>query len=493
MAGITPSIQAEQGLVLGPVPFTPIQQWFFEQDMPDPHHWNQAMLLEVRQTLDVSALEQAVQHLLVHHDMLRARFRREADGWQQDIVAPEAFSLCMRVDLSTLSEEQQGREMAQTAAQLQASLNLAQGPLLRVALFDCGPNRPACLLVVIHHLVVDSVSWQIVLSDLQMAYQQLSAGQMIQLPPKTTSFKHWAERLTAYARSAELRQDLTYWLAVPCAQVGRLPVDYPGDANMVAWARTVSVSLSTAETNALLQEVPKAYQLQINDVLLTALAQTLARWTGERTLLIDLEGHGREEVVDGVDLSRTVGWFTTLFPVFLQLEHTYTPAAALKSVKEQLRRIPRRGFGYGVLRYLSQDTEVIEALRSLPQAEVCFNYLGRGDQLRSGPLFSGPVREASGPHRSKRGRRCYLLEVNSRLAGGQLQCDWTYSERIHRRDTVAGLARGFIEALRMLIRHCQSPEAGGYTPSDFPTMRLSQQELDELMITLSESGTRDEP
>ena len=143
VAGITPTIQAEQGLVLGPVPCTPIQQWFFEQDMPDPHHWNQALLLEVRQTLDVSALEQAVQHLLVHHDMLRARFRREADGWQQDIVAPEAFSLCMRVDLSTLSEEQQGREMAQTAAQLQASLNLVQGPLLRVALFDCGPHRPA--------------------------------------------------------------------------------------------------------------------------------------------------------------------------------------------------------------------------------------------------------------------------------------------------------------------------------------------------------------
>ncbi len=184
-------------------------------------------------------------------------------------------------------------------------------------------------------------------------------------------------------------------------------------------------------------------RLQINDVLLTALAQTLARWTGERTLLLDLEGHGREEVVDGVDLSRTVGWFTTLFPVFLQLEHTYTPAAALKSVKEQLRRIPRRGFGYGVLRYLSQDTEVIEALRSLPQAEVCFNYLGRGDQLRSGPLFSGPLREASGPHRSKRGRRCYLLEVNSRLAGGQLQCDWTYSERIAPTGHGCGTGPGF--------------------------------------------------
>jgi non-ribosomal peptide synthase protein (TIGR01720 family) len=228
-------------------------------------------------------------------------------------------------------------------------------------------------------------------------------------------------------------------------------------------------------------------------VLLTALAQAFAGWTGEHALLIDLEGHGREEVVDGVDLSRTVGWFTTLFPVLLQLEHAHTPAEALKSVKEQLRRIPQRGLGYGVLRYLSQDTEVAEKLRALPQAKVCFNYLGQGDQLVSGPLLFGPLPEAHGLHRSARGGRSYLLEVNCRLAGGQLRCDWTYSERIHRQDTIVALAQSYIEALRVLIGHCQSPEAGGYTPSDFPAMQLSQQELDELMTTLGEAAERDEP
>jgi non-ribosomal peptide synthase protein (TIGR01720 family) len=488
VACITPAIQAEQGLVIGPVPFTPIQHWFFEQEIPDPHHWNQAMLLEVRQTLDVSMLGKAVQHLLVHHDMLRARFRRKADSWQQDIVHADASSLCVLVDLSALSEEQQGMEIAATAAQLQASLNLVQGPLIRLALFDCSPHKSARLLVIIHHLVVDSVSWRILLADLQMAYWQLSTGESLQLPAKTTSFKHWAERLVAYAQSAELRQDLTYWLAASGVQSGRLPADYPGGANTMAWARTVSVSLNNEETDALLRDVPQAYKTQINDVLLTVLAQAFAGWTGEHTLLIDLEGHGREEVVDGVDLSRTVGWFTTLFPVLLQLEHAYTPAEALKAVKEQLRRIPRRGFGYGVLRYLSQDMEVTEKLRALPQAEVCFNYLGQGDQLVSGPLLFGPVPGAHGPHRSARGCRRYLLEVNCRLAGGQLRCDWTYSERIHRQDTIMALAQSYIEALRVLIRHCQSPEAGGYTPSDFPIMQLSQQELDELMTALGESA-----
>jgi amino acid adenylation domain-containing protein/non-ribosomal peptide synthase protein (TIGR01720 family) len=488
VAFLTPAIEAEQGLVIGPVPCTPIQRWFFQQDIPDPHHWNQAMLLEVRQTLDVSTMEKAVQHLLVHHDMLRARFRREADGWQQDIVEPGAPSLCVQIDLLALLGEQYGVEIAEVAAQLQASLNLESGPLIRVALFDRGSHESAHLLIVIHHLVVDSVSWRILLEDLQMVYQQLSAGKMIQLPPKTTSFKHWAERLTAYAQSAELREELTYWLSAPRAPVGRLPVDYPGGANTVASIRTVSVSLSTKETDALLQEVPQAYQAQINDAMLTALVQAFARWTGEQTLLIDLEGHGREEVVEGVDLSRTVGWFTTLFPVRLQLHPAATPAHALKTVKEQLRRTPKRGIGYGVLRYLSQDTEVTEKLRASPQAEVCFNYLGQVDQVVSGSGFFRLAQAAIGPYRSPRGSRHYLLEVNGRLADGQLQFDWTYSEHIHRRDSIERVAQHFIEALRILIVHCQSPGTWGFTPSDFPMMKLCQQELDELITALGESA-----
>src|SRR5262249_3824942 len=338
----------------------------------------------------------------------------------------------------------------------------------------------------IHHLVVDTVSWRILLEDLHMAYQQLSSGMMIQLPPKTTSFKYWAEQLTKYVQSARLWQELTYWLVHPRTHVSHLPVYYLEGSNIVASACTVSASLSHAETQALLQEVPRAYQTQINDALLTALAQALAHWTGMSTLLIDLEGHGREEIVEGVDLSRTVGWFTTIFPVLLQLEPAVPPAEALKSVKEQLRCIPQRGIGYGVLRYLSQDKEIGEKLRALPQAEVCFNYLGQVDQGLAGARLFGLTQEASGPHRSLHGKRRYLLAINGCLVGGQLQFDWTYSECIHRRDTIEGLAHGFIEALRTLIVHCQSPEAGGYTPSDFPQMQLSQQELDALLATLGE-------
>jgi non-ribosomal peptide synthase protein (TIGR01720 family) len=393
----------------------------------------------------------------------------------------------VQVDLSALSEEQQGIEIAKTAAQLQASLNLENGPLVSVALFDCGIRTSARVLIVIHPLVVDSVSWRIVLQDLQMAYQQLSTGKSLHLPPKTISFKHWAERLTAYAQAAELRQELAYWLTAPRAHVGRLPVDYLGGANTAALARTVSVSLSAKDTDALLQAVPQVYRSHMNDVLLTALAQAFARWTGEYALLIDLEDQGREEMVEGIDLSHTVGRFTTIVPVLLQLERAATPAEALRSVKEQFRHIPKRGIGYGILRYLSQDTDVTDKLRALPQAEVYFNHLGQLDRAVSGPVLLRPVRETSGPHQRASGRRRYLLEVNCRLTDGQLRCDWTYSTRIHRRDTIEGLAQRFIEALHTLSAHGRSSEAGGYVPSDFPQMRLSQRELDELITALGKS------
>ncbi|HYY15783.1 MAG TPA: condensation domain-containing protein, partial [Gammaproteobacteria bacterium] len=202
------------------------------------------------------------------------------------------------------------------------------------------------------------------------------------------------------------------------------------------------------------------------------------RWTGAGSLLLDLEGHGREELFAEVDLSRTVGWFTSLFPVRLELGGE-EPGEALKAVKEQLRRIPNKGLGYGVLRYLHPETQVRAALQALPAAEVSFNYLGQLDQTLSESSLFRPARESSGPPQSPLGRRPHLLEVNGWVAEGRLHLQWSYSERVHRRATVERLAQGFLEALEALIVHCQSPEAGGYTLSDFPLAQLDQDELDK--------------
>ena len=384
-----------------------------------------------------------------------------------------------RTDLSALPEAEQQVAIEERVAELHASLNLSAGPLLQTAFFDLGANKPSRLLLIIHHLAVDAVSWRILLEDLQTAYQQLSRGQPIQLPSKTTSFKQWAQRLSEYAQSEALQDDLDCWLTPSWTQIPSLPKDYPEGANTIASARSTSVSLSAEETVALLQEVPRAYNTQINDVLLTALVQAFARWTGAPSLLIDLEWDGRENIVAGVDLSRTVGWFTTVFPVLLDLEDASNPGDALKSVKEQLRGIPNRGTGYGSLRYLRGDAEIAEKMRALPQPEVSFNYLGQFDRVVSESSPFRLARGSSGPTLSHRGSRINLLEISGIVIEGRLVVDWTYSENNHRRSTIEGLAQGFVAALRELIALCQSPEAVGYTPSDFPGANLSQEELEK--------------
>ncbi|HEX6290946.1 MAG TPA: amino acid adenylation domain-containing protein, partial [Herpetosiphonaceae bacterium] len=312
-----PSLEpaAEQGIVTGPVPLTPIQHYFFALDLPEPQHFNQAVLLQVQQPLDPALLEQAVQHLVAHHDALRLRVTPTPTGWQQRIVGPDDAAIVTTIDLASLPPDEQLTAITAAAAELQASLDLSAGPLLRVAAFDLGPGQPARLLLVIHHLAVDGVSWRILLADLEASYRQLSQGSAVVLPAKTTSFKAWAERVTAYAQSAALHDELAYWRAAARFPVAPMPVDRADGANTVASVERIELVLSADDTSRLLHEVPRVYHTRINDVLLAALALAWAQWAQSPVLRLDLEGHGREDLFDEVDLSRTVGWFTSIFPV----------------------------------------------------------------------------------------------------------------------------------------------------------------------------------
>jgi non-ribosomal peptide synthase protein (TIGR01720 family) len=337
---------------------------------------------------------------------------------------------------------------------------------------------------VIHHLVVDGVSWRILLEDLQAAYQQLRRGETVRLPAKTTSFKRWAELLKEYAESESVGQELSYWEGEGRRRVKELPVDYEGGSNSEASAASVTVRLSEEETRVLLQEVPEVYHTEINDVLLTALVQAYGKWSGERVLLVDLEGHGREELGAEVDVSRTVGWFTTLYPVRLELKAGSSSGTALKGIKEQLRGIPQRGIGYGLLRYLRGTEEEQEQLRGASAAQVSFNYLGQVDQLFKERARWAVARESSGRAHDPSGLRAHLIDVSGIIGGGSLQLTWVYSEAVHRRGTIEGLAQGYIEALQELIAHCQLAEAGGFTPSDFPLAKLDETELDNVLQTV---------
>ncbi|MBD2625731.1 non-ribosomal peptide synthetase [Trichormus variabilis] len=478
VVGSNLTIHAEQGLITGSLPLTPIQHWFFEQNLPDPHHWNQAVLLEVNQALDPVLLEKVLDQLLEHHDALRLRFECSESGWRQvnaNLDQAIAFTVA---DLSMRSPEQQKLIIEETTAKLQASLNLSQGSLVQVALFDLGQQQTARLLIIIHHLAMDGVSWRILLEDLQTSYQQLQQGQKIDLSPKTTSFMYWSKQLQGYTNSTSLQQELNYWLALP-QQQPTMTVDFMRGMNTEATKATVSRRLSVSETQALLQELPVAYRTQINDVLLTALAYCFKQWTGQTSLLIDLEGHGREDIFEDVDLSRTVGWFTTIFPVLLDIGNTAHLSDAVQKVKEQLRGIPNRGFGYGVLRYLNHQ------LPAQPQPQVIFNYLGQFDQILPNLSLFSPAKESIGATHSPRGNRSHLLEVEGMVINGQLQLQWSYSTNLHRQETVEKLAEGMVEALRSLIVHSQTTEVNNYTPEDFPDADISQDQLDQVFAELA--------
>ncbi|MCC5621223.1 non-ribosomal peptide synthetase [Nostoc sp. CHAB 5715] len=473
IAGTTRKIQAEQMAVTGLLELIPIQHWFFEQKQPEPHHWNQAVFLESKQKIDPVILEEVVESLQKHHDVLRLRFIQKEFSTQALIVSPDDAIPLVCFDFSALPEDKHKAAIEAVANKLQASLNLSQGPLFRVALFNLGENQAQRLLWIIHHLAVDGVSWRILIEDFKIAYQQIIQGKEIDLPLKTTSYKEWSSCLHKYAQSSALLSELDFWLTTQYQSISPIPRDFPGGNNIEETTSIVSVSLSLEETQSLLQQVPAAYRTQINDVFLTALILTFNQWTGEDSLLIDLEGHGREEIFEDVDLSRTVGWFTTIFPVHLHLKNGNDLGKALKSIKEQVRAIPNRGIGYGLLRYLSQDKKISEQ-SSLSNAEVAFNYLGQFDQVLPESSLFRLAQESSGSARSSQSKRTHLLEINGGIYQGNLEISWSYSNKLHRQTTIEVLAQNFVETLRSLIAHCESLDAGGFTPSDFAEFKQSQ-------------------
>ncbi len=488
VAGSANAVVAEQGPVVGPVPFSPIQRWWLGQNMVEAHHWNQSLLFELREPLDPAILEAAVNHLLDHHDALRLRITRDASGPQQSFAPPGGPSVFARIDLSAVPAEQQSQAIEAKASALQSSLDLAEGPVTRVVLIELGPGRPSRLFFLVHHLAVDGVSWRILLDDLWTAYQQRQRGEAIALPPKTSSFRRWTEKLVAHARSDALAREEAHWISDDFEPGSPLPVDAEGDATE-ATAHTVIVSFGEEETEQLLRKVNDAYRTQINDVLLTAFAQTIVEWTGGEVVVLDLEGHGREELFEDVDLTRTVGWFTALFPVALRPGEG-GPGERLMTVKEQLRAVPNRGVGHGLLRYL-RDDDIARKLRSRPSPAVSFNYFGQFDQaMNEGAPFRAS-KESTGLNKSPRATRPHLLEVNAGIAGGRLHVRWSHSRGRHRDETIEGLAARFQGALRALISHCLSTEAKGNTPSDFKKVDLSQKELaDMLMILDAEEPTK---
>ncbi|MCP4698443.1 MAG: amino acid adenylation domain-containing protein, partial [Gammaproteobacteria bacterium] len=455
-------VNAEQGPVSGEALLTPIQHQFFIQDLPEYWHFNQSVLLKVPVDIDENVLRKTLQTIITHHDALRLHYHRIDGAWEQSFTPPEKTVPFSVEDLSQC--ENPTAELERLTQSYQTSLDLTDGPLTRLVLFQLKDS--ARLFWCIHHLAVDGVSWRILLEDLRTAYTRITDGNAPQLPAKTSSFKAWAEHLAAYAAGETLTSELTYWQALPTFA---LPTDNKTGKNRLEHQQNYTVTLTAEETETLLKKVPSAYRTQINDVLLTALALALAEWTGSDSCLIDLEGHGRADLFDDIDLSRTAGWFTVIHPVALQLSAGSTdPGAALKAVKEQLRAIPHEGIGYGLLTQLRGET--------LPKGDILFNYLGQFDAGTEADGFTFAP-EKTGSDISLQGERDHLIDINGAVTDGRLYLNWSFSSDCFQTETIRDLAENYTFHLQRIISHCQCGEQG-VTPSDFPLAPVSASVLD---------------
>jgi amino acid adenylation domain-containing protein/non-ribosomal peptide synthase protein (TIGR01720 family) len=468
------------------VALTPIQRRFFGLGRADEHHFNQSLLLSCRRPLERRLLEGAAEALLRQHDALRLRFARgEGGGWRQwcePYAEGDAARAVRWYDLGGEEPARRAEALGREAGRLQASFELDEGVLLRLGYFEYGGEGR--LLVAIHHLCVDGVSWRVLLEDLRRGYEALREGGEANLGAKTSSYRQWARRLEAYAATDEAREEADYWLSVVRGARGRLPRGQGAEAgagtSLEEDSRVVSVALGEAETRALLQEVGGAYRAQIQEVLLAGLADAACGWAGAERVLCDVEGHGRESefVGGGLDVTRTVGWFTSVYPVVLERGGAGGGVVeALRRVKARLRGVRGGGVGYGVARYVGGG-ESAEALRGAGEPELSFNYLGQFDGALGDDGEWGVGSEWAGSAHSGRAEREYALDVTASVVGGRLRVNVGYSRREYGEEEMEALAARYVAALEELIE--RRGVGGGLIPSDFPLSGLSQQRLDEL-------------
>ncbi|HEX6508914.1 MAG TPA: condensation domain-containing protein [Chloroflexota bacterium] len=443
------SVDAEQGIVSGPVPLTPRQHQFFRTKVR--RDGDNITFFETRGAFDPSLAQRAVEYLLVHHDGLRTRFARGEEGWHAHIAESEQHEVFSFADVSRLAESDRPERVQAAVLRARARIDFEQGPVLQVVFIRFDREGESRLVFLIHHLVIDPRSMAILVEDFELAHGQLQRGDTIRLPPKTSSIKTWAERLVDYAQTAEARDELRYWLSAVSGRVALLPIDHPETLGAKGRMRRIFVGIDLEETRALFYAAPQALGVQSDRVLLAALARAFGEWSGAPGVLLELAGHGREQLFDDIDVSRTVGWFTTQFPVFLDVGQGLAPHAAVRAVEDTLRRIPNAGIGYGILRYLSREPGVAEALERLPAVHAAFNYAGRQEasNLTVPPflLEAHLKRQAAGVP----GRGHSRLKVVASAHGDRLFLRFGFHDGVYEQASIERLGKLTRESVRAML------------------------------------------
>lgn len=470
-----------QGIVKGEVRFSPMQSWLFEQSFIDKQHFNQAVMLYGKKGFEESIIRKVFSKIVAHHDALRMVVKDMANkrGLFNREIEGELYS----IETVDLANNPKYRELIKKKTEeIQQSIDLNHGPLIKLGLFKT--NIGDHLLIVIHHLVIDGVSWRIILQDLFSGYIQALNNEAILFAGKTDSFKDWVNELAVYANSRGLLNEIEYWHKLETTNIKLLPQDKDIKRRSSRQNDHIQCKLTKEETEKLLKQVNSAYNTEVNDILLTALGLTVAEWAGDGSVLVNLEGHGREEIIKEIDISRTVGWFTAQYPIVLNTSGGQDLAYKIKTVKESMRKIPNKGIGYGILKYMTSP-ENKGVLRCNLKPEINFNYLGQFDGDVNTELFTVsdiPAGNSISPNMEN----LYKLDINGIVTKGRLTLNFTYHKDEYEYSTIRTIVDKFRKNLLYIIDHCAALDTTEMTPSDFTLKNITIESLEDLEDAFSD-------
>ncbi len=474
-------IKAEQGLIEGTYKMLPIQKIFFEQKFEKENHWNQSLLFRIEEHLNASLLEKTVLKIIEHHDALRTRKINEDENSLligSDLDGSKHFEHII-IDGK---EDNIGKAIENICNNAQSSLNLVNGPIFKVIYIEL-PNNESRVFIVAHHIAVDGVSWRILIEDFQSIYSQLSDDKEVKLPLKTSSFNEWANILFTYSNSDKIENDINYWKKISENKTHEILEKYSGE-NTEESSISDNVILSEEITENLLTKVNDKYNTKINDILLTALLKSYSNWSGKRSLIVNLEGHGRENLFEDLDISRTVGWFTSIYPLFLDMKKSVSLADLIPTVKEQIRNIPNNGFTYGLLRYLSSDDELRKSLKNIENDFITFNYLGQLDNIMNEKTLFKIANESKGFERDPKNKRESIIDITGSVVNKKLSINFSYSSNCISKDRIADLIKNYENDLKKIIDHCMNVEKKKITASDFSMAKLNDKKLNSVLSKL---------
>ena len=456
--------------IVGNVPLLPIQHWFFEEHRNAPDHWNQAMMFDVPEALNTDILQKSIEYLIEHHDALRLRFEKTEGSWHAYVAEHAEVSAFTSIDLTGSSPVEMDSTIEAKSIKLQTNQDLSNSGLFQTLFFKSGQGNQNKMLLIAHHLLVDNISWQILVSDLESIYEQLIRDEEIALFPKTTSYYKWGNYLIELSKSGEFDDEIEFWKEQNDSATIPIDIDshLPADEKSI---KTLALEIDSEATENLLRNSNEAYHTKTEELLIVALMLGVEKWANIKSLCLGLEKNGRK--YHQIDLTNTVGWFTTYFPVSLKIEDGTNFQSSIISIKEKLRSIPNEGLGFGVLRYLKK----LDGLTQKPP--VIFNFLGNQKSFNSNVLGKGKF--ISKGVRSPVSERHHLLEINAFIEEGRLKFQFSFSEKFHKPETIQNLIEVFEYTLRQLIEHCSSQETSQHSPSDFPEANLSQDDFDTLL------------